>query len=104
MKEKIEQMVPEYTKIKQMVLEYADKPTTSVTLEMPVEFLDHVKEVAALEEFEYQTIINYYVYLGLKDTKAEVKRLQFAENAKKILEKHNVHGNVIDEISNMFLY
>ena len=90
--------------LNQMTAEYADRPTTTVTLEMPVEFLEHVKEVASLEGFDYQTIINYYVHQGLIDSKAEVKRLQFAENAKKILEKHGTHPNVIDEISNMFLY
>ncbi|WP_136799538.1 MULTISPECIES: hypothetical protein [Desulfosediminicola] len=91
-------------KISQMASEYADRPTTTVTLKMPIEFFEHVKEVAALEETEYQTIINYYVQQGLINSKAEVKRLQFAENAKKILEKHGTHQDVIDEISNMFLH
>lgn len=91
-------------KIDQMTSEYAKQPTTAVFLEMPTEFLEDVKEMAALEEVEYQNIINYYIQQGLMNSKAERKRLQFAEKAKQILEKHNVHENVIDEISNMFLY
>ena len=90
--------------LNQMIADYAKRPTTTVTLEMPVEFLEDVKEMAALEKVEYQAIITYFVHQGLIDSKAEVKRLQFAENAKKILEKHGTHPNVIDEISNMFLY
>jgi len=94
MKERIDQMTSEYT----------DQPTTALFLEIPTELLEQVKKVAILEEVEYQRIISFYVYQGLMNSKAEVKRLQFADKAKKILEKHNVHENVIDEISNMFLY
>lgn len=91
-------------KIRQMSSDYAGRQTTTVTLEMPVEFLEHVKELATLEGTEYQTIIIYYIHQGLINSKGEIKRLQFAENAKRILEKHGTHQSVIDEISNMFLH
>ena len=90
--------------LSQFTAEYADKQTTTISLEMPAELVEHVKELATLEKVEYQEIINYFVHQGLIDNRAEFKRLQFAENAKTILEKHGTHQNVIDEISNMFLY
>jgi len=91
-------------KIDQMAAEYAGQPAAAVFLEIPTVLLEQVKEMAALETVEYQSVIQYFVHQGLMNSKAEVKRLQFAEKAKHILEKHNVHENVIDEISNMFLY
>ena len=91
-------------KLCQMTSEYAGQPTTTVTLEMPVELFEHVKEAADMEGTEYPTIITCYIQQGLMNSKAEVKRLQFAEHAKEVMEKHRINANVIDEIFSRFLY
>lgn len=91
-------------KLCQMTAEYAGRPTTTVTLEIPVDLLEHVKEAAALEGSDHQAIINCYVKQGLINSKAEVKRLQFAEHAKDVLGKHGVEPHAIDEIFTKFLY
>jgi hypothetical protein len=85
-------------KICQMPSEYADQPTTTVTLEMPVLLVEKLKEAATLDGTDYQAIINCYVQQGLSNNMAEVKRLQFEEHAKEILEKHGVNSNVVDDI------
>jgi len=85
-------------KLCQMSSKYADQPTTTVTLEMPAELFENLKEVAIMDETDYQAIINCYVQQGLSNSMADVKRLQFEEHAKEILEKHGVHSNAVDEI------
>jgi hypothetical protein len=85
-------------KLCQMPSEYADQPTTTVTLEMPIELVENLKEAATLDGTDYQTIINCYVQQGLNNSMTEVKRLQFEKHAKEILEKHGVHSNAVDEI------
>ena len=45
-------------------------------------FYSHQPERSALEGTQYQAIINCYVQQGLLNSRAEVKRLQFAEHAK----------------------
>lgn len=85
-------------KICQMPSEYADQPTTTVTLEMPIELFKKLKKAATLDGTDYQAIINCYVQQGLSNSMAEVRRLQFEEHAKEILEKHGVHSNAVDEI------
>ncbi len=88
----------------QMTSEYADQPTTSVTLEMPIELLEQVKKAAALEKSDYQTLINCYVHHGLINNQAQIKRKQFAEHAQEVLEEHGVHKNAIAEIFTKFSY
>ena len=80
--------------------EYADQPTSTVTLEMPVALLERVKKAAALEKTDYQTVSNCFVHQALGDSQAEVKRLKFEEHVKKTLKKHNVQPEALDEIFN----
>lgn len=87
-------------KLSQMLSEYADQPTTTVSLEMPVELLEKVKKAAILEKTDYQAVINCLVHQALGDSHFEVKRLKFEEHVKKTLKKHNVHPEALDEIFN----
>lgn len=81
-----------------MPSEYADQPTISITLEMPVELVENLKEAAALDGTDYREIINCYVQQGLQDSRSAVQRLRFEEHAKEILEKHGVQTTAVDEI------
>jgi hypothetical protein len=87
-------------KMFQLASEYDDKPTTAISLEMPVELFKKVKESAAMEKTDYQVVINCLVHQGLGDSQAEVKRLLFEKHVKKVLKKHDVHPNAFDEIFN----
>lgn len=85
-------------KLCQIPSEYADQPTVTVTLEMPVEIFENLKEAAALDGTDYKAIINCYVQQGLQDSRSDVQRLKFEEHAKGILEQHGVHTGAVDEI------
>ena len=91
-------------KLCQVTSEYADRTNTSVTLEMPVELIEHVKKAAALEGTDYQTLINCYVHHGLINSQAQIKRKQFAEHAQEVLKNHGIHSDAITEIFTKFLY
>lgn len=84
--------------------QYAGKETTTVPLEMPVELFEQVKEAAALEESDYQALINCYVHHGLANDQVQIKRKQFAEHVRDVLEKHGIHKDAISEISTKILY
>ena len=85
-------------KLCQMPSDYVDQPTITITLEMPVELVENLKEAAALDGTDYRAIINCYVQQGLQDSRADVQRLKFEEHAKEILEKHGVQSIAVDEI------
>ncbi len=85
-------------KLCQMPSDYVDQPTVTVTLEMPVEIFENLKEAAALDGTDYKAIINCYVQQGLSESKTDVQRLKFEEQAKMVLEQHGVHSNAVNEI------
>lgn len=91
-------------KLCEMTAKYADQPTTSVTLGMPVELFEHVKKAASLEKYDYQTLINCYVQNGLINNQAQIKRKEFAEHSKEVLKNHGVRPEAITEIFTKFLY
>lgn len=78
--------------------------TTSVRLDIPVDLLEQIQEAATLDGTSHKSLMVCYILEGLQDSKANVKRMQFTEQAKTILEKHGVHENAIDEIFNKFPY
>ena len=78
--------------------EYAGKPTTAITLEMPTELLEQINRTAALEDTDAASIINCFVHQGVMDNKAAVKRLEFAEHARKVMKGQGINQDTIDEI------
>lgn len=91
-------------KLCQMNMEYAGRPTATITLELPVELLDHVNKTAALEGADAGTIINCFVQQGLINSRAAIKRLEFAEHAKDVLQKQGIQQNAINEIFSKLLF
>jgi hypothetical protein len=83
---------------------YNDRPTTSITIEIPVDLLEHLKERAALEETGYQDIINCYLQEGMISDTAIIKRKRYAEHIKGVLEKHGVPPEAITDIFSKFIY
>jgi len=77
---------------------YAGKPTTTINLEMPAELLEQITRTAALEDTDAATIINCFVHQGLENNKAAVKRLEFAEHARKVMKGQGINQETIDEI------
>lgn len=88
----------------QMNTEYAGRPTTTISLELPVELLEYVNKTAALEGTDAGTIINCFVQQGLINSRATIKRLEFAEHAKDVMQKHGIHQSAINEIFTKLLF
>ena len=91
-------------KLCQMNAEYAGRPTTRITLEIPVDLLDYVEKTADLEGSEPGTMINCFIQQGLLNSKAAIKRLEFAEHAKNVLKNQGIEQGAIDEIFNKILF
>ena len=91
-------------KICQMKTEYAGRPTTTIALEMPSELLEYVDKTAALEGSDRGTIIDCFIRQGLLNSTAAIKRLEFAEHAKDVLQKQGIHQSAISEIFNKLLF
>jgi hypothetical protein len=83
---------------------YAGRPTTTITLEIPVELFEYVKKVAALEDTEPGSMINCFIQQSLLSSKATIKRLEFAEHAKNILKIQGIKQDAIDEIFNKLIF
>ncbi|MEW6594056.1 MAG: hypothetical protein AB1413_04205 [Thermodesulfobacteriota bacterium] len=78
--------------------------TTPVTLEMPVGLLRQLEEAAAVEGGDYREVLLCYARQGLAGSSAKLKREQFVEHAREVLQRHGVQTNVLDEIFSKFLY
>ena len=91
-------------KLCQVDTEQASQPTTTVTLEMPVDLFEHVKKTAELDGTDISAVINCFVQQGLITSNAEIKRMEFAEHAKHVLEKQGIEQSAIDEIFTKILF
>lgn len=87
-----------------MNTEYAGRPTTTITLEIPTELFEYVDKTAALEGCDTGAMINCYIQQGLLNSRAAIKRLEFAEHAKDVLQKQGIHQSAIDEIFSKLLF
>lgn len=91
-------------KLCQMNTEYTGRPITTISLEIPTELLEYVNNTAALEGSETGTIINCFIQQGLLNSRAAIKRLEFAEHAKDVLQKQGIQQSAISEIFNKLLF
>lgn len=78
--------------------------TTAITVEIPADLLGQLREAAAVAETDYQSLLLCYARQGLINSGTQLKRGQFVEHVKEVLEKHGVQTNVIEEIFSKFLY
>lgn len=76
-----------------------DRPTTSMTMRIPVHVLQGLKEVAPIKGMTgYQSLIKFYIGQGLRKDLADIKRKNFTERTKKVLKKYKVNPKAIEEI------
>ena len=76
-----------------------DRPTTSITMRIPVDVLEDLRQVAPIKGMSgYQSLIKYYVGQGLRRDLADIKRKDFTERTKFVLQKYNVSPKAIEEI------
>lgn len=77
---------------------------TAITVTIPVDLLEQLRKAAALEGTDQQSLLICYARQGLIDSGAQLKRGQFVERTREVLEKHGVQTDVIEEIFSKFLY
>lgn len=76
-----------------------DRPTTTVSLKMPVDVIDDLQRVAQTKDMSsFEALIQFYVGQGLRKDLVELRRKQSAEQAKHILGKYNIDPKIIEEV------
>ncbi len=75
------------------------RPTTMISMRMPIDVLEDLKDIARIKEMSgYQALIKFYVGKGLRKDLSELRREDAANKARGVLEKHNVDPKVIAEV------
>lgn len=77
---------------------------TTITMEIPATLLDQLQEAATLAGTDYRDLLICYAREGLINSGAQLKRGQFVEHVRDVLEKHGVKTNAIEEIFKKILY
>lgn len=76
-----------------------ERPTTSITMRMPVDVLEDLRKVAAYKGMSgYQALIKYYVGQGLREDLQQMRKNNLLKTIEDILEREKVTPEVIAEI------
>lgn len=81
-----------------------DLVTMEVRIKLPAELAAEMEEVGKAAGKSREDLISQYVTEGISNAMPQVKRKLFFTHTKKILKKHNISDNVVDEIVDKFLY
>ena len=76
-----------------------DRPMTSITLRIPVDVVDSMKEIAPHKGYTgYQTLLKSYISEGLRRDEAQ---FTFGAQARliEVLRKHGIPDAVLDEVT-----
>lgn len=74
-----------------------DRPMTTITLRIPVDVVDSLKEIAPHKGFTgYQTLLKSYISEGLRKDEAQISGAPSARLLE-VLRKHGVSKSVLDE-------
>lgn len=76
-----------------------NRPSTVITMRIPEDVLEDLKKMAPIKGMAgYQSLIKFYVGQGLRQDLADIKRKNFSERTKVVLQKYNVDPKAINEI------
>lgn len=76
-----------------------DRPTTTISLKIPVDVLDDLETVSQAKEMSnVEALIHFYIGQGLRRDLADLRRKHSVEQAKNILDKYNINPRVIEEV------
>ncbi|QTA90818.1 hypothetical protein [Desulfonema magnum] len=83
---------------KKMILS-EDRQATTIQLKIPADVSDDLERVARAKGMaDCQPLIRFYVGQGLRKDLAELRKKNAAQEARKVLGKHNVDPRIIDEV------
>lgn len=76
-----------------------ERPSKSITMRIPVDVLEDLKRVAPFKGVTgYQGLIKLYIGQALRKDLAELQEAEAADRARRVLEKHTVAAEVIEEV------
>lgn len=78
--------------------------TIEITVNLPMEVIDDLKSIARVNDIDFEKLVISYLEAGAKQDLPMVRRIDFFEHTKKILEKHNVPSEAVEEITDKFTY
>ncbi len=80
-------------------VEQQDRPTTTITLNIPVDVMENLEMVAQEKEMSNaEALIQLYIGKELRHDLEDVRRKHAREQAKHILEKYHVESHIIEEV------
>lgn len=69
-------------------LEIKERPSKMVSLRIPLDTLEQLKEVAAAKDFGYQSLLKLYIGEGLRKDLTATKTQAFINKTENLLRKH----------------
>ncbi len=85
--------------MKKMMIPTKQRPTTMISLRIPVDVLEKLKKIAPAKGMSgYQALIKYYVGKCLREDFELVRQLESAEKLESTLTKMGLKADQIDEV------
>jgi hypothetical protein len=76
-----------------------DRPTTMISLRIPVDVLEKLKKIAPAKGMSgYQALMKYYVGKGLREDLPLVRQVESAEKLESTLTRLGLKADQIDEV------
>jgi len=86
--------------MKKKMLLSKERTKTTVSVNVPVDVLEDLKNVAHAKEMSsIEALVQFYVGQGLRQDLAELRRKHAAEQAKQILGKYHIDPQIIEEVA-----
>ncbi|MBI5248051.1 MAG: hypothetical protein HY912_01030 [Desulfomonile tiedjei] len=85
--------------MKKTMIPTKDRPTTMISLRIPVDVLEQLKKVAPAKGMSgYQALIKYYVGKGLREDFDLVRQMESAERLESTLTRMGLKPDQINEV------
>ena len=85
--------------MKKKMIPTKDRPSTMISLRVPVDVLDKLKKIAPAKGMSgYQALMKYYVGKGLREDLELVRQVESAEKLESTLTKFGLRADQIDEV------
>jgi hypothetical protein len=85
--------------MKKTMIPVKDRPTTMISLRIPVDVLEKLKKIAPVKGMSgYQALIKFYVGKGLREDFELVRQMESTERLESTLTKLGLRADQIDEV------
>jgi hypothetical protein len=85
--------------MKKTMIPTKDRPTTMISLRIPVDVVEKLKRIAPAKGMSgYQALIKYYVGKGLREDLDLVRQVEYAERLESTLTRLGLKADQINEV------